>query len=347
MRCPVTGQPITPMALSDAERISGRLYNRVDTPYGKTETVLLRNDHLAAYPVAGEVPILLAPEALTTHPEQYDLRDPRWSEAYDEMAFYNGIAAEPAGAIQQSLIDRMTGLATTKTFPSPEWLNAGYDAAAQLDAYRHLGNLREQRIAQLVGKGIHAVMCLVAGAAEAWLITPMHNEVIFGFELARRAGVGDRFRAVVAVAEQIPFEDSTFDRIYSGGCLHHMTTDFAVPEIRRVLVPGGRFAAVEPWQTVVHQVGTRIVGKREANAFCKPLNEKRLGPMRDAFDELEISHHGPVLRYLALGLLKLTKRPLSVRAGVLLARVDDALPLPKRMGGSVAVLATRPLSTSE
>jgi hypothetical protein len=123
--------------------------------------------------------------------------------------------------------------------------------------------------------------------------------------------------------------------------LHHMATAFAGPEIHRVLVRGGRFAAVEPWQTAAHRFGTRVIGKREANAHCRPLNKERLRPLQAPLGGLELRHHGPVLRYLALGLLKFTKREISPQTGLRLTRADDALPLPNRMGGSLAVLATR------
>ena len=38
----------------------------------------------------------------------------------------------------------------------------------------------------------------------------------------------------------IPFEDNYFDVVYSGGCVHHMVTSFALPEIARVLCSGGK-----------------------------------------------------------------------------------------------------------
>jgi len=42
-------------------------------------------------------------------------------------------------------------------------------------------------------------------------------------------------------AEHLPFEDATFDVVYSFGVLHHTPdTEKAVDEIRRVLKPGGR-----------------------------------------------------------------------------------------------------------
>ncbi len=341
MRCPETGQALKAMTLVEAETAAGPLHCRDGAGFGRTDRVLLRADRLAAYPMVDDTPILLVPEALTTEPSAYDLTDRRWSEAYQEMDFYNRSAADTAAKIPQASVDHLVNQAAMAGFPSLAWLDAPYDAASQLDAYRHLGPATGRRIAQLGGKGGHAVKSLLAGADEAWLLTPMYQEVLAAYELAERTGVASRFHAVVAVAEQMPFSDEVFDGIYTGGCLHHMATDFAGPEIRRVLVPGGRFAAVEPWQTVAHRFGTRVVGKREANTYCRPLNDERLRPLQTALGGLELRHHGPLLRYLALALLKVTKREISSAAGLRLTRADDALPLPNRMGGSIAVLATR------
>jgi SAM-dependent methyltransferase/uncharacterized protein YbaR (Trm112 family) len=339
--CPENRQLLTAMTLAAAQDAAGPLCPRKKTPFGATKMVLLREDHKAAYPIVNEMPILLVPEALTTEPVEYDLRDRRWSEAYEEMDFYNISAADIAGNISQALVDRLVNQAAAAAFPYPEWLDAPYDAASQLDAFRYLGTVKGQRVAQLGGKGVHAVKSLLAGAQEAWLLTPMHQEAAFAYELARQTGVASRFHTVVAIAEQMPFPDEAFDAIYAGGCLHHMSTDFAGPEIRRVLVKGGRFAAVEPWDTAAHQFGTRAFGKREVNVYCRPLDEERLRPLELAFNQVEIRHHGPILRYLALGLLKVTKHEISTRLGLWLARADDALPLPAHLGGSVAVLATR------
>lgn len=341
MYCPETHQLLTAMTLAAAEEAAGPLYTREKTPFGRTNTVLLRGDYKAAYPMVNETPILLVPEALTNEPKEYDLRDRRWSEAYEEMDFYDRLAVDITDDFPQALVDQLVNHAMVAAFPSPEWLDAPYDAASQLDAFRHLGPAVGQRVAQLGGKGVHAVKSLLAGAEEAWLLTPMHQEAVFAYELARRTGVAARFHTVVAIAEQMPFPDEAFDAIYAGGCLHHMATDFAGPEIRRVLMKGGRFAAVEPWYTSAHQFGTRAFGKREANVYCRPLDQERLRPLQVAFNRLEVRHHGPVLRYLALGLLKVTKYEMSTRMGLWLARADDALPLPADMGGSVAVLATR------
>src|SRR3954447_20654561 len=76
LRCPTTRRPLTRMTLPDAESVTGLLFARTGTPYGKTEHVLVRDDKTTAYPIAGRTPILLAPEALTARPPRPDLRDP-------------------------------------------------------------------------------------------------------------------------------------------------------------------------------------------------------------------------------------------------------------------------------
>jgi SAM-dependent methyltransferase len=298
--------------------------------------VLLRVDNQVAYPVIDDIPVLLTPERLSSDPDRQNVADERWAEAYEEMSFYNDAATHVSAATIETL-RRLEHV----PFPSVAWLDATYDSASQLDAYRHLGRVEGKRVVQLGGSGSHAVKFLLAGAAESWLVTPMFGEAVHGRMLAERLGVGDRFRSVVAVAEELPFEDGTFDDIYAGGCLHHMSTPHAAPEVRRVLAPGGKFAAIEPWETKLRQVGTSVIGRREDHDHCRPLNDGRMVPMLNAFPDLEVRHHGPLLRYVALAAQKVTHRRLPMHVALTLWRIDDVLPLPGKMGGSVAVLAIR------
>lgn len=339
LRCPTTGLTLRRSTITEAERITGPLRARVGSPFGRTEQVLLRSDEKAAYPVVRGVPILLGPEVLCSRAPVFDIRDSRWGEAYDEMDFYN----ESVASVIRSAATAASDLRAMRghSIWSAGWIDATYDAASQLEALEHLGQPTEQTALQLGGKGIHAAKLLVAGVAEVWLLTPMLSEALYGLELAKELGASDRFHVAVGIAEQIPLADQTFDTGYAGGCLHHMSTHYAAPEIFRVLKPSGRFAAVEPWQTVLHKYGTRLVGKREANAYCRPLTPDRLAPMQEAFPDLDVRHHGPVLRYAALTAQKFSRRTMSATMGLRLTRVDDRLPLPRQLGGSVAVLATR------
>lgn len=66
-------------------------------------------------------------------------------------------------------------------------------------------------------------------------------------ELARRRLELDSLRGnlLVADAENLPFPDCTFDRVYSWGVLHHTPdTERAAREAIRVLRPGGRLCAM-------------------------------------------------------------------------------------------------------
>ena len=110
------------------------------------------------------------------------------------------------------------------------------------------GCVAGKRILQLGGSGQAVQALLLAGAAEALLLTPMVGEAEVATEVAKLMGVADRFRCLIAVAEEIPLADSSVDVAFSAGCVHHMRTEIAFPEIARVLRSGGQFTAVEPWR---------------------------------------------------------------------------------------------------
>ena len=339
LRCPVTGLELREIPLTEAERRTGHLHSRVGGAPRTYTTVMMRSDGQAAYPVVGGVPILLTPEVLAPTVPVFDLKDVRWAEAYEEMAFYNR-SAEAGEASAKRAAAKVEAARRPGSWPQG-LLDAPYDAASQLGVFQYLGRPDNKELLQLGGHGSHALKMLAAGAAKAWLITPMLSEAQYGLKLAKLAGLEDRFSAAVGIAEQVPLLDGIFDGIYTGGCLHHMVTQFAGPEIRRLLKPGGRFGAVEPWQTSLHRYGTRVIGKREANAHCRPLTAERLESIRAAFPSMQIEYHGPVLRYAALAVQKFTKRTMTPQTGLRITAIDDRLPLPGRMGGSIAVLAER------
>jgi len=319
----------------EAEHLVGPLHQRKGSPFSTPSSVLIRQDHTAAYPIK-DLPILLAPEILTPKEFHHDLADPRWAEAYDEMSFYNSAADEDDFARQA---EQILATASSSTFPGREWADAPYDFPAQLDAYRHLDPVQGAIIAQLGGKGLHAMKLLLAGAREGWLITPMIGEGLYACRLASKLHLADRFNAVVAVAEQLPFEDSVFDRIYSGGSVHHMDCATAATEIARTLTTGGRFAAVDPWKTCLHTFGTALLGQREkGEVHCHPLTAERLRPFKEAFGECNVKQHGPLLRYIALGL---QAGHVRIKYSDGLAALDDAMPAMRRFGGSLALLAVK------
>jgi ubiquinone/menaquinone biosynthesis C-methylase UbiE/uncharacterized protein YbaR (Trm112 family) len=368
--CPLTRAPLARVSIESArakisggEPLAGRVGDSDDrAPTGETPEVLLRNDERVAYPIVDDVPILLAPEVLT-HPRaraRFDLQANHYAEAYNEMLFYDaasGVVAEQIdsfGSLALSGEDDLRSLsrqyfladAARTDFPNPpdQWLSARMDLGSEWDCYAHLAPVRNKHVVQLGGRGSAAMKMLLAGAARATLLTPMHAEAKFARKLARILEVSERFECFVAIAEEIPLPDESIDGAYAGGCVHHMTTALAFPEIARILKPGGRFAAVEPWRAPLYALGTWVFGKREANPYCRPLTRERVAPMFDSFPKAQYIQHGALSRYPMLAMEKLGAHFSHGRAWNV-GRLDDRLcsliPGMRRLGSGVALLATK------
>ena len=198
-RCPQTKLPLRAMSLDDAKAAmaSAELVprtNREPEPFGVTATLMVRSDNACAYPVVDGIPILLAPEQITpaSRPLAWDLKDVKYAEAYEEMTFYNQVAKDEAANIRAAeayrMIEPVLRLPSEErgTFPEPKevWIDCVPDCKAQYEASKYLGDIKGKRILQLGGKGIHATKFLLAGAAEAWVMTPMLGEVYCSTALA-------------------------------------------------------------------------------------------------------------------------------------------------------------------
>jgi SAM-dependent methyltransferase/uncharacterized protein YbaR (Trm112 family) len=355
--CPKSKLPLTEVALADAERNMGKLAPRKSmkpAPYGRTNRVMVRSDGRVAYPIVSEIPVLLYPEQLLPVSESFevDLHDPKYEEAYSEMDHYNAVATDELGDLSASgetisleLPSRACD-AVVSSFPEPRtvWADGGFDTAAHMDCLRHLAPVAGARHLQIGGRGKHAVKMLLAGAQSAWLATPMLDEIRFARALASYFGVESRLSCVAAVGEELPFADSQFDGAYAGGCLHHMQTDLALAEAARVLAPGGKFAAVDPFRAPLYGLGTRMLGKREPNVHCRPLTEERLLPLDHAFQTADVIHHGALSRYALIALMKLG---VSLPPGTLwrIGELDDFVCSVcgrlRTKGSLVAVLGTK------
>jgi uncharacterized protein YbaR (Trm112 family)/SAM-dependent methyltransferase len=357
--CPETKLPLRRCALAEAERsISGgkpllARPNGTPAAIGPTAEVMLREDCKCAYPIVDGIPVILIPEMLTGESDvrSFDLNDLKWAEAYQEMEHYNAVCDALTDKVLSGevlpLPLELPQHADTFPLPTELWIDAAHDAMAEMDAYSYLGTIRGKRTAQLGGKGGHAVKFLIAGARESWLVTPMLGECRYARALAHTFGVEDRLHCVAAVGEQIPLPDRTFDIVYSGGCIHHMVAEHVAAEIMRVLAPGGRFSSVDPWKTMLHTVGTRVLGKREKNVHCKPMTAKRLAPFHSGFSKFSVNHHGPVLRYFLIGFCQLLKIDMSPPLGFRLGRLEDwtlsRVPFLRDRGGSIALMGAKAL----
>jgi SAM-dependent methyltransferase/uncharacterized protein YbaR (Trm112 family) len=357
--CPLTGQALQPIPieLAETELCKGEQLAprgiQTPPPVGRTATVLVRDDGACAYPVLDGIPILLGPERLTPpdEPFEVDLDAPQYAEAYTQMDFYNTVAGDLATTVASSSFAKSFGdlipmpSKFPMAFPEPRWLwiDSTYEPGSQWDAYRHLAPLIGKRVLQLGGSGLHAVKFLLAGAERATLVSPMVGELQHARALADLAEVGDRLRTVAGVAEELPLADATMQAIHASSCIHHTETGMAGREIVRVLTPGGRFSALEPWRGPLYDLGIRVFGKREPIA-CKPMTAERAEPLAAAFDRFEVLHHGTLTRYplIALSKLGLELTPMAVWR---INRLDDAVssltPWLRAKGSGVALLGWR------
>ena len=59
-------------------------------------------------------------------------------------------------------------------------------------------------------------------------------------------GLSEQIDARVATAEDLPYEDASFDLVIGKAILHHIDPALGAPPLARVMAPGGRAAFVEP-----------------------------------------------------------------------------------------------------
>src|SRR5262249_22557726 len=95
------------------------------------------------------------------------------------------------------------------------------------------------------GNGKQAILAAKSGAALAIGIDISRVSVENARADASSAGVGANTRFVQADAENTMLPDESVDVVLCSGMLHHLDLSYALPELRRILVPGGKILAVE------------------------------------------------------------------------------------------------------
>ena len=96
-----------------------------------------------------------------------------------------------------------------------------------------------------IGTGTGALAFLIARAApgaQVIGIDPTSAMLERATKNAERVGLRGRIEFRQAKAEALPFADGTFDLVVSNFAMHHTQVRQSLPEIARVLRPGGRLA---------------------------------------------------------------------------------------------------------
>jgi SAM-dependent methyltransferase len=114
-------------------------------------------------------------------------------------------------------------------------------------------------------------------------------------EARRRAAAnGVAVEAVVADGHRLPFAGATFDAVWGNAILHHLDLATAMPELRRVLRPGGVAVFCEPWGgNPLLDLARRCVpypGK-DRTPDERPLRRADLRAIREVFPGTELQGH--------------------------------------------------------
>jgi SAM-dependent methyltransferase len=186
----------------------------------------------------------------------------------------------------------------------------------ELDPYIHrfadFAGARGKHLLEIgVGLGTDFVRFVRAGAIATGVDLTEH-----AVELVRKRVKLEGLEAEVraADAESLPFDDASFDRVYSWGVLHHTPdTGKAISEAIRVLRPGGEacvmlyarhswvsyglwvrhaLLAGRPWRSLagvlashMESEGTKGYTKRELRGLFSALEDLRLDKVRTSYDE--------------------------------------------------------------
>jgi len=155
-----------------------------------------------------------------------------------------------------------------------------------------------------------------------------------------RPNVPPNVRLVAADVERLPFATGAFDAVIGNAVLHHLRLDRALPELRRVLRPGGRLCFAEP-----NMLNPQVFLERNVPFIGRWLENS---PGETAFTRWGLR------RTLArLGLVDVAVRPFDflypatpkrlVPMVERLSRVLERTPLVSEIAGSLLISARRPI----
>lgn len=283
-----------------------------------------------SYPIVGELPILLEPEAIGGDDDPADTADPLYAGVYEERKIYDAWAASEADAAEmaddRAFLAAVAEHSARAVFPEPShlWLRASPAIGGERSMLETLAPVADMRCVQIGGRGVEAIALALAGAREVTVISPMPEELRYGRQLAGQLGVDDRMHFGCAIAEELPLPSDSVDRILCRHSLHHTMVGPAIGEAERVLAPDGRFASIDVWKAPLYDVGIRWFGKMTPGVNCRPLDRDRLDEIATTTLELRETSHGALFRYpLAMIQRKgrLLPGPLSER----LSKAEDAV----------------------
>ncbi len=149
------------------------------------------------------------------------------------------------------------------------------------------GDLRGKRVLDIgCGQGDTSVFFALRGA-EVCALDVSEKMVELTGALASVYGVGDRVRARACRVEDMDYPDHHFDLVFADGVLHHLDMAAAVPNIVRVMKPGGRGIFLEPQKGSIFSEIYRFFAKDLRTNDERPLEPRDFEFLASQFGHLE------------------------------------------------------------
>jgi SAM-dependent methyltransferase len=201
--------------------------------------------------------------------------------------------------------------------------NGFYDVSAGIVRYRELNFARCPGASVLelgCGTGAYAVSMAQKGARAVTAIDISPEAIKYAWQLVPDA-LRDRVTLQVGDVEALDFAPATFDLVCGTGILHHLSLSRALPEIRRVLAPGGQAIFYEP---LGHNPALNLYRVLTPNGHTPdehPLVMRDFARMREIFSDVSVEFFDMI----SLGAIPVLRTRLGRRLFHFLERMDAGL----------------------